>query len=463
MEGQIGFRCVRTAPEVEKHPLHGETLEPDGNGDLHSRFTLAVNPLPDLRGPDINVFYLSGRFRNDGDEALRVELSSPLPDACFPEGAASRTFTAPPKADTRFRILIALTLKAGRAARKGQVLPVSVKVPGGDVLAEQRILLPLADPLAVTPPIIGTVDGGKVTLSLANTTDRPHAVTIEMPPSPGIEIQETKRRVEVASGGKVEVAFPIRSHVFEADRFYRLPYRVAVADGSPQQGDAVAELHVQSRWWIGRHKLEPLLEAADGPLSKSGVGSDALDVLLEESVLADDGVWAVPTGLFEAAKPPGDWSTVTHGAGLWVGHLIPRPIVGTVLQAATRVTSPGEREAVIRVGRENASYVWLDGELLQDRRRGVTRMREPAEFLRKNKPGHFIGRILFNGEVVYDSRPRAKEHSKPVRIRKGVNTMLVQCLVHDEKPQDPGDFFFLFYDAGNGTRLSELVLDISKR
>jgi hypothetical protein len=154
---------------------------------------------------------------------------------------------------------------------------------------------------------------------------------------------------------------------------------------------------------------------------------------------------------------------VTHGAGLWVGHLVPRPTVGTVLQAATRVTSPGEREAVIRVGRENASYVWLDGELLQDRRRGVTRMREPAEFLRKNKPGHFIGRILFNGEVVYDSRPRAKEHSKPVRIRKGVNTMLVQCLVHDEKPQDPGDFFFLFYDAGNGTRLSELVLDISKR
>ena len=73
------------------------------------------------------------------------------------------------------------------------------------------------------------------------------------------------------------------------------------------------------------------------------------------------------------------------------------------------------------------------------------------------------GRIFFNGEVVYDSRPRAKAPGKPVRIRKGVNTMLVQCLVHDEKPQDPGDFFFLFYDAGNGTRLSELVLDTSKR
>ena len=450
-----GFRCVRTAPEPGQNAVRGTELEAK-----QSLFALEMNPLPDLRGPDICLFYLSGRFHNGGDKALKVELTSNLPEACLPK---SRTFTAAPKAGTAFRILTALTLKSGRAARTGQWLPVRIGIPGGDVLAERNILLPLADPLAATPPVIGTVDGGTVTLHLTNATDRSHIVTLEMPTLPGVEIPQGERRKEVISGGNVQMSIPIRSHISDHDRFFNIPYRVAVAGSAPQEGDTVAELHVQSRWWIGRHKLEPLLKAADGPLSKSGVGADALDVLLEESVLADDGVWAVPTGLFKAAKPPGDWSTVTHGAGLWVGHLVPRPIVGTVLQAATRVTSPGEREAVIRVGRENASYVWLDGELLQDRRRGVTRMREPAEFLRKNKPGHFIGRILFNGEVVYDSRPRAKEHSKPVRIRKGVNTMLVQCLVHDEKPQDPGDFFFLFYDAENGTRLSELVLDMSKR
>ncbi|KPK49223.1 MAG: hypothetical protein AMK72_05075 [Planctomycetes bacterium SM23_25] len=450
-----GFRCVRTAPEPERSTVRGTALKAK-----QSLFALEMNPLPDLRGPDVFLFYLSGRFHNGGDKALNVELTSTLPEACFP---GSRTFTAAPKARTAFRILTVLTLKSGRAARTGQWLPVRIGILGGDVLAERKILLPLADPLAVTPPVVGTVDGGSVTLHLTNATDRSHVVTLEMPAPSGVSIPEAKRRAEIAPGAGIRASFPIRSHIFDHDRFLNIPYRVSVESGAQQEGDSVAELHVQSRWWIGRRKLEPSMDMVGGRSSKPGPRLDTLDIVLKETGLLGDGAWVPPSDIFKATKPPKGWETVTHGAGLWLGHLKPRPYNGTILQAATRVTAPAEREAVIKVGRENASYVWLDDELLQDRRRGVTQKREPAEYLRKNKPGHFIGRILFNGEVVYDSRPGAKEHRNTVRIRKGVNTMLVQCLVHDEKPQDPGDLFFLFYDAGNGTRLSELVLDIAKR
>ena len=458
MEGQIGFRCVRTAP-----PEAGQGPPPDAGGNKAPRnlFTLELDPLPDLRGPDISIFYLSGRFRNGGDKALHVELTSPLPDACFPEGAASRAFTAPPRAAKSFRILTALTLKAGRAARTGQVLPVRVRMPGNDVLAERKIPLPLADPLAATPPVIGTVDGGTVTLRLANTTDRPHAVTLEMPPSPGIEVPKTNRRVVVAPGGGTQVSFPVRSHAFGGDRFYRMPFRVAVADGAPQEGDTVAELHVQSRWWIS--PTGPLPKAPGDRPGKPKRGQDVLDSMLEESGLADDGAWAPPPNLFKATKPPRGWESVTHGASLWLGHLNPLPSGGTILQAATRVTAPAAREAIIKVGRANASYVWLDDALLQDRRTGMAVRLKPAAFLRKKEPAHFLGRILFNGEVVYDSRPHAKERHKLVRVRKGGNTMLVQCWVNEEKPIDPGDVFVLFYDPKDGRRLRGLVFDPDKR
>ena len=188
-----------------------------------------------------------------------------------------------------------------------------------------------------------------------------------------------------------------------------------------------------------------------------------LDNMLEESGLADDGVWAAPPDLFKATKPPRGWKTVTHGAGLWLGHLDPLPSSGAIVQAATRVTAPTEREAIIRVGRENASYVWLDDALLQDSRSGKAVRMMPADVLRRKEPAHFVGRILLNGEVVYDSRPYAKESRKPVRLRKGGNTMLVQCRVNEEEPIDPGDVFVLFYDAKDGRRLSGLVFDAEER
>jgi hypothetical protein len=457
MEGQIGFRCVRTAP-----PEAGQARPAvvGGEGAPRKLFALELDPPPDLRESDCSIFYLAGRFRSGSDKALQIELTSPLPDACFPEGAASRAFTARPKAATAFRILTVLTLEAGRAARKGQALPVRVGIPNGDVLAEQKLLLPLADPLAIAPPVIGTVDGGTVTLHLTNTTAQPHAVTVEMPPSPGIEIPEPKRRVEVAAGGKTQVSFLVRSHASDGDRFCRVPYRVALADGASVGGGTVAEMHVQSRWWVSPTGPQPKARAGRPEKPK---GQDMLDNMLEESGLADDGVWAAPPGLFKATKPPKGWKTVTHGAALWLGHLKPLPSDGAILQAATRVTAPAEREAIIKVGRENTSYVWLDDALLKDRRSGGDIRVKPADFLRKNEPAHFVGRILLNGDVVYDSRPYAKERRKPVRLRKGGNTMLVQCRVNEEKPVDPGDVFVLFYDAKDGRRLRGLAFDVDRR
>ncbi len=458
MEERIGFRCVRTAP-----PEARQSHAPDASGKRAPRalFALGMDPLPDLRGPDISIFYLSGRFRNGGDRALKVQLTSPLPDACFPEGAASRTFTASPKAGTAFRILTVLTVKAGRAARTGQVLPVRVGMADGKALAEQKIPLPMADPLAVKPPVIGTVDGGTVRLRIANTTDRPHAVMLEMPPLSGIKIPQAKRRVQVASGSTTQVSFRVRSHGFGGDRFCRMPYRAAIADGAPQEGETAAEMHVQSRWWIS--PTAPSLKTPRGGSGKPKPEQDMLHNILEEGGLADDSVWAPPPSLFKATKPPRGWKTVTHGAGLWLGHLDPPPSGGGILQAATRVTAPAEREAIIKVGRENASYVWLDDALLQDRRGGKDIRMKPVDVLRKRNPAHFVGRVLFNGEVVYDSRARAKLRRKPVRIRKSGNTMLVQCRMNEERPPDPGDLFVLFYGAKDGKRLRGLVFDVDER
>ena len=77
--GRFGARAARTAP---------------GKEDLTS--PLRIDRLPKLFGYDAAFFYLTGHFKNTGDQALKVELVTAFPDTCFPDGAASRVFTAPP-------------------------------------------------------------------------------------------------------------------------------------------------------------------------------------------------------------------------------------------------------------------------------------------------------------------------------------------------------------------------------
>ena len=447
-----GWRGVRTAPKLEiataRKPAAG--------------FKLDLNPLPDLRAADIGIFYLSGSFHNGGNKALKVELSSLLPDLCFPEGAASRTFTAAPKATTPFKILTALTRRTLRSARKGQALKFRIQIPDGEVLAEKSVRVPLVDPEKCPVSLISTLDGGVATLRIANATNQARKLTITMAPPKSIAISEADRKqpVEVAAGATAQASFPIRRQLFGDHGFYRLPYSVAASTGKPQDGVAFVELRVKSRWWVGQHKIQKGPKESDAPLSEDDDDSDldGLGGLLEDAGLEDsadvkkekkrESEWDYPKELFKARKPPARWQKVTHGASLWPGKLKRLPPKDTVVSAATRVFSPADREVVIKMGSGTAKYVWLDDQLLESPNRGI-----PP----KTKP--FIGRVIVNGKVAYDSRPKVKQVRKPVQLRKGANTMLVQCMT----ARTLTNVFVLFHDAKAGSRLDKLTFDVEKR
>jgi hypothetical protein len=136
---------------------------------------------------------------------------------------------------------------------------------------------------------------------------------------------------------------------------------------------------------------------------------------------------------------------VTHGVSLWLGQLAPLPAKNSIVQAATRMTAPADREAVLHMGREAINNTWLDNTLLINPVEGAP---------------PFRGRVWFNGEVVYDSRPGAKELRKPVHIRKGANTLLVQCHADANGPHGLGNLYVLFHDAKDGRRIDDLVFDM---
>jgi len=442
-----GWRGVRAAPSPAGTQA-GDRPKPRGD------FKLELDPLPDLRQPDISLFYLSGRVRNGGDKPLTVEVAWPLPDACFPGGAASRTFTANPKTAMPFKVLTVLTRKTARTSRRGQMLTVRIQSPGGDVLVERDIRLPLIDPGEVAPPVVGSLDGGALTLLVANFTDRAHAVMIEMLPA-GIQMPEKSRRVNIEAQAEVRSSFPISGdQVFVDPGFHRIPYRVAVAESPPQGGDAFVELRVQSRWRVGQQEIRSEAEKAATDASLDDEQPDDLGGLLgelDEAGLAAkrDKTWDPPADLFNTGKPPDSWKPVKHGASVWLGRLKPLPKKNTLVQAATTAIAPADREVVIKVASESEGWTWLDEALIESCGAGSG----PA-----TKP--FVGRIWLNGEVVYDSRPSAERFRKPVRIRKGNNKLLVQCRANADDTSTLANVFVLFHDAQNGERIKNLVLDV---
>jgi hypothetical protein len=412
-----------------------------------------------LRAADVGVFYLAGRCHNDTDQPLKAEVSTPLPEACFPDGPAARVLNAAPKAATSFKILTVLTRQTGRVSRRGQWLPIRIQAPGGDLLAEQTVHLPLLDPLAETPPVVGSLAGGKVSLLVTNTTDRPQALAFEMTPPPDVKLAETNQSVEIAAGAKAEVAFAMPGQVFATAGFRRIPYRVTVAKSGPQAGEVIAELRVESRWWVTQRQIQSGPAAgSEGPESTG----NELDGLLEGVGLADsaakkkeakrDSDWTAPSDIFKTDKPSPAWRTLTHGASLWVSKFSPLPKKDTIVQAATRVISPADREAVIKVASESVGYTWVDSTLFASCDWGLGPRTAP-----------FVGRVWLNGEVIYDSRPDVKAIRQNARLRKGANTLLVQCLANAQGADHLGNIFVLFFDARTGARMTDLELDMEKR
>jgi formylglycine-generating enzyme required for sulfatase activity len=441
------WRGVRTAPALAAVAKPGT-----GGGG----FKLELLPLPAMGDLDVAVFHLAGRFHNAGDQALSVELVSPLPDACFPDGAASRAFTAAPKTATAFKILMVVSRQTARVVRRVQSFPVSVRKKDGEVLAEATAKLILSDPLLEKPAVIGTFDGGKVTVRVSNGAGQPQALTIELQPPPEIVMSETSRRIDVPAGETVVSPFAAsRRDASVVEGFYRIPYRVVPANGAAQTGVAAVEVRLQSHWWVRQHEiktggltLDAGVDFPDGGAGDVDLGIAGLDTPKANPA---DAAWNVDSaGVFKAGGLPKGWQTVTHGAGLWPRALKPLPKGKTIISAATRVIAPTDRAAILTFGFETDGWTWLDGTVL-------------ATIDSGSGPGFYPPpmRVWINGEVVRDSRPGAKSPvPKTIPLKKGANTMLIQFETGpDGKGQLP-HLFALFHDAKDGAPILDLSYDM---
>jgi hypothetical protein len=437
------WRGVRTAP----NPM--AVAKPvTASGE----YKLELEPLPDMGDQDVAIFHLAGKFHNAGDQALPVELASPLPDACFPDGAASRAFTAAPKSATEFKILMVVTRHTARAVRRVQALPVSVRKKGGEVLVETTVKLKMCDPMQERTAVIGTFDGGKVTVRVGNSSGQPRMVTVEAQPLSEIVMAETSRRVDVPKGQTVEVQFDAsRRDASVAEGFYRIPYRVVLGSGVAQAGAAVAEVRLQSRWWVYRREVKtgPALEAGgDLPDGDAGLGIAGLEM---PKANPTDVMWSVDAaGVFTSDGLPKGWQAVTHGASLWPRALRLQPEGKTIISAATRVIAPEDRAAILKFGFETDGWTWLDNAVL-------------ATIDGGSSPGFYPPpmRLWINGELVRDSRPGANAPApKSVSLKKGANTMLIQFeSARDGKGQQP-NMFVLFHDAKDGAPILDLTFDM---
>jgi hypothetical protein len=278
---------------------------------------LAFDPLPDLRGNDIAIFDLTGRYNNTSDKPLKVELKTALPDACFPDGAASRVFTAAPKAVTPFRILTALTMQSATCAvRRVNWLPVQMLDPDGQVLAKRDVPL-LIDKPGLVPPrtSIDSLVGGELIVRITNATARPQALTLHLPPPPGVKMSESSRSVSIAAREPAQVAYQFPRQGFPdqplnrenrgwwspADWTCQIPYRVAFSKGAPLEGETAVVLQARSRWWF---------------FSDNKVNMRSDDTTGDDNALAEfvSGIAYAYGSVFKADAPPKGWKPVSYHA-----------------------------------------------------------------------------------------------------------------------------------------------------
>jgi formylglycine-generating enzyme required for sulfatase activity len=404
--GRYGARAVRTAPSV---------------ADASS--PLQLDRLADLRAVDLALLPLAGSFRNDGDQPLQVELDTPLPEAAFLDGAASRRFTAAPRAVAPFKIRLLLTREAFlRAAQGGQTMPVRVRLCGsGDVLAEQAFDPRFqVNPVPEQLPVIGPLTDGEVPLRLTNLTERPLPLTVTLlPPADFVISGAAEQRVELAANAAGRVAFSAPRQTPTNEGVCRIPYRVVAAGGTALEGAAVVQQRLASRWWISR-------KVHTGPAG----GGDGMDALDNAPGMAD--LTNYDSAIFKAATPPKNWASATYGASLAFGSAGNLPSQGSTIQAATRVVPPAERQALLDVPYGGKGAVQL--EII----------------------------VWVNDTIVFKLDANRKTEAKPFLLRKSGNTLLVECRSADNAAGSLGYMGLSFRDAKSGAPLYGLVFDIEK-
>jgi hypothetical protein len=300
------------------------------------------------------------------------------------------------------------------------LLPIRIQGKDGIVLEES--LVPLQ--MTVASPVISSIKGGEVVLRITNTTDRALTLAVRLAPV-GVTITETNRSVTLAAGAEARAIFPVPSQGFAVNGRCKIPYSIVVGTAAPQGGEAVVDLKTESRWWISKRvKGAPKSGAFDeGPDS----GDDMVSALAGLSDLA-----SYEGAIFKAAKPSKDWTPATYGANIAFGEAGKLPSHGSAMLAATRVEAGTEREAVVE----------------------IPQSKETAGFL-------FT--IWFNDTIVLKLPGDPKKDSKPFRIRKTGNTLMVECRSAQNGAATPGEIPLKFNDAKDGKPVNDLVFDMEKR
>ena len=439
--GRYGVRAARTAPVKAKYS------------------PLALDPLPDMRGQniDVGIFELTGRYNNTNDKPLKIELKTTLPDACFPGGAASRVFTAAPKAVTPFRILTAVTIQsAASAVRRTLWLPVQIRDSRGRVLAKRDVQLLIDKPESrlgpwAPKPSIDSLVGGELIVRIKNATARLQALTLNLPPPPGVKMSESSRSVSIAAGELAEVSYRFPRQGFPKEGACEMPYRVAISKGAPLDGVTVVVLQARSRWWFFRQdKVNVRLDDVAG--TQMGGDDNEITELMTEMAYEYGSV-------LKANAPRKGWKSVIYDAaplqvhagthtlnpagveyrGILIG-MVPR---GGKVVAATRFEALRDQDVTIMVA-HNANMLHLFCQ--------------------------FANRVWINDALVYQSPigqiPDPKdERNKPktCRIRKGGNTMVVEVKQDDWPQCDAGTLIIQLLDAKDGKPAEGLIFDVDKK
>jgi len=420
---------------------------------------------------DVAIFDLTGRYNNTNDKPLKVELKTALPEACFPDGAASRVFTAAPKAVTPFRILTALTMQSATCAvRRVNWLPVRILDPDGHVLAKQDVMLLIDKPEnrlgpSAPKPSIDSLVGGELIVRITNATARPQALTLNLPPPPGVKMSESSRSVSLAARELAKVAYQFPRQGFPdkkalevgrggnpwEDRASQMPYRVALSKGAPLEGETAVVLQARSRWWFFRR------DEVDASLDNVDKVADEIDKIVGEANRYGS--------VFKTNAPPKGWKPVIYDAapliavfgvdtynpdgveyrGIRIGALRR----GAVMVAATRVEALRDQDVTIIVDHEPnfchkfcqfANRIWINDALVFKSSIGYTDDGSVAQRLKdeRNKP-------------------------KTCRIRKSGNTMVVEVKQNDWPNINPGTMRIQFLDAKDGKPAEGLIFDVDKK
>lgn len=257
-------------------------------------------------------------------------------------------------------------------------------------------------------------------------TDRPHALMIDLPSSPNLRLSRTARQVTVPAGGEAAASFPVGPQAFNNEGVCRIPYRVSVANGAPQDGETTVDLRIQSRWLVTRRiQPEPKLERESGE-----------DATAAKSLLSDG---VCPVGeVFSSAKPPHGWQLKSFGSYLPVGDVGQLPSRGSAAIAVTRMTADADREAVVV---PDTKWLWKG----------------------RGEPPAIEVLVWVNDEIVYNSTANEKKRAKPFRIRKTGNTLAVECRSRAYSPITPWNVRLEFLEAKDRSPLKGLVFDMNQR